>query len=108
MNTSTSKLLKVEHSFNRFRQKTATLTIETTLQDGSVQENQVQIRPGLFTYGGIVDAIIAHRYPSDRMSAVQNNYLADPEDPEALQEFTEMQDWRKTSKAIAKAALGEE
>lgn len=105
MNTSTSKLKKVEHSFNRFRQKMATIYIETTLQDGTTQEEQVQIRPGHFTYPGIVDALITHRYPSDRMSAVQNNFLADPEDAEALQEFTEMQDWRKTSKAIAKAAL---
>lgn len=107
MNTSTSKLKKVDFTFNRFRQKTATIHIETTLQDGSIQKEEVQIRPGHFHYSGIVDAIITHRYPADKMSAVQNNYLADPDNQETLQEFNEMQGWRAAAKSIAKAALGE-
>ena len=105
MNTSTSKLLKVEHTFNRFRQKTTTIHIETTLQDGTSREEEVQIRPGFFHYGGIVDAIITHHYPADKMSAVQNNFLGAPDDPEAIQEFNDMQSWRSAAKAIAKAAL---
>ena len=84
-----------------------TIHIETTLQDGSIQKEEVQIRPGHFHYSGIVDAIITHRYPADKMSAVQNNYLADPDNQETLQEFNEMQGWRAAAKSIAKAALGE-
>lgn len=71
-------------------------------------EEQIQIRPGHFNYGGIVDALITFRYPSDKMSAIQNNYLADPEDAEHAQEFTSMQAWRKTAKAIAREALEQE
>lgn len=105
MSTPTSKLKKVEFSFNRFRQRQATIHIDTTQPDGSSLEEQVQIRPGRFNYGGIVDALITFRYPSDKMSAVQNNYLADPEDAEHAQEFTLMQTWRTTAKTIAREAL---
>jgi len=107
MSTPTSKLKKVEFSFNRFRQRQATIYIDTTQPDGSSLEEQIQIRPGHFNYSGIVDAIITHRYPADKMSAVQNNYLADPDNQETLQEFNEMQGWRAAAKSIAKAALGE-
>ena len=108
MSTPTSKLKKVEFSFNRFRQRQATIHIATTQPDGSSLEEQIQIRPGHFNYGGIVDALITFRYPSDKMSAIQNNYLADPEDAEHAQEFTSMQAWRKTAKAIAREALEQE
>ena len=108
MNTSTSRLKKVEFSFNRYRQKTATIYIETTQPDETVQEDQVEIQPGLFDYVGIVSAIITHRYPADKMAAVQNNYLDDQEDADAVEEFRTMQSWRKAAKAIAKEALEQE
>jgi hypothetical protein len=39
------------------------------------------------------------------MQAVINNYLPDPEDAYAIDEFNKMQAWRKEAKEIAKEAL---
>jgi hypothetical protein len=58
-----------------------------------------------FDYAGIVDALIQHKYPIDKMQAVINNYLLDPNDDYAISEFNAMQAWRKESKEIAKQAL---
>lgn len=57
------------------------------------------------TYGGIVDALISFKYPADKMQAVINNYLLDPKDPVIIQEFEEMQAWRKYSKEYAKEVM---
>ena len=48
---------------------------------------------------------IRSRFDQDQMEAVMNNYLENPADEEALADFTEMQNWRKQAKAIAKEAL---
>lgn len=66
---------------------------------------QVTIPKGRFDYGGIVDALISHKYPIDKMQAVINNYLLDPNDEYAIDEFNKMQAWRKEAKEIAKEAL---
>ena len=108
MSTPTSRLKKVEFSFNRYRQKTATIYIETTQPDDTVQEDQVQILPGFFNYDGIVSTIITHRYPADKMAAVQNNYLDDQTDADAAAEFRAMQSWRKAAKTVAREALEQE
>lgn len=56
-------------------------------------------------YGGIVDALVQHKYPNDKMQAVINNYLLEPNNAEYIIAFNEMQAWRKEAKEIAKQAL---
>ena len=62
-----------------------------------------------WNYDGIVNAIVTAEYPSDRMQAVQNNYLmATREDGgDAIEEFMEMQEWRALAKATAHEVLGD-
>ena len=62
-----------------------------------------------WNYDGIVNAIVTAEYPSDRMQAVQNNYLmAKREDGgNAIEEFMEMQEWRALAKATAHEVLGD-
>ena len=69
--------------------------------------NSVTLPPGKFDYDTIVSALVNEIYPSDRMQAVQNNYLAFPKDEEIKGEFDEMQKWRAEAKAIAKHLLEE-
>lgn len=103
MNTSTSKPQRVELSFNRFRQQVATINIDITQKDdGSFEYDQVQLQPGHYNYAGIIDGLVNHKYPADKMAAVQNNYLADPEASDAKKEFLDMQSWRQQAKAIAR------
>lgn len=63
------------------------------------------IGPGKFNYSGIVDALVVAKYPNDKMQAIINNYLLDSSDELILQEFNEMQEWRKLSKIIAEDIL---
>ena len=63
---------------------------------------QVKIPMGRWNYSNCVDALITHKYPNDKMQAVINNYLLDPTDTDALTEFTEMQNYRKYCKELAK------
>lgn len=58
-----------------------------------------------WNYAGVVDALVQYKYPIDKMQAVINNYLLDPEDAYAIDEFNKMQAWRKEAKEIAKEAL---
>lgn len=67
--------------------------------------DQVEIPAGKFDYSGVVDALIQHKYPIDKMQAVINNYLLEPENEEYVTAFHEMQAWRKEAKEIAKEAL---
>ena len=58
-----------------------------------------------WNYAGVVDALVQYKYPIDKMQAVINNYLLEPENPEYITAFNEMQAWRKEAKEIAKEAL---
>lgn len=74
----------------------------------------VEVSPGVYTwkditiknvdynYGGIVNTLITMKYSPDAMTAIINNYLLDPNDEDANREFVEMQEFRKSVKAIAK------
>lgn len=73
--------------------------------DNMYRWEQVEIPAGKFDYSGVVDALVSHKYPVDKMQAVINNYLLDPNDPDILKDFNEMQQWRQQAKAIAKEAL---
>ena len=66
---------------------------------------QIEVPVGRFDYAGIVDALVIYKYPNDKMQAVINNYLLEPENEEYITAFNEMQAWRKEAKEIAKQAL---
>lgn len=75
------------------------------IQDGNkVTYDTVQI-VGELTYDNIVNAIISYKYPIDKMQAIVNNYLLDNEDQTAVDEFKQMQDWRKFAKSYAKELI---
>lgn len=67
----------------------------------------VTLPPGEWSYDTIVDALVTAEYPSAKMQAIVNNYLATPDDPDIRAEFDTMQQWRKTSKLLAKQLLAE-
>jgi hypothetical protein len=73
--------------------------------DNMYRWEQVEIPAGKFDYSGVVDALVQYKYPIDKMQAVINNYLLDPEDEAVVKEFNNMQMWRKEAKKIAKQAL---
>jgi len=56
-------------------------------------------------YEVMVSAIINSRYDADRMQAIINNRLLEDDSEEHLSEFREMQQWRKTAKAVAKELM---
>ena len=68
----------------------------------------VDLPIGKWGYSNIVDALITYKYPNDKMTAIVNNYLLDPNDEEALQEFTQMQEWRKFAKELAKSVTNKQ
>lgn len=104
-NNSEPKLLIISHSRLRQRLVTVAIDVEKTAEGYSYRE--VVLHPDITNYDGIVSALITCKYPSDKMQAIINNYLADPSDEGILQEFNDMQDWRKEAKAIAKEILAE-
>lgn len=67
--------------------------------------DRVIIPAGKWNYSGVVDALIQYKYPIDKMQAVINNYLLEPENQEHIIAFNEMQSWRKEAKEIAKEVL---
>ena len=74
-------------------------------EDDWYKYNQVKIEYDKWEYGGVVDALVIYKYPNDKMQAVINNYLLEPENEEYIRAFNEMQAWRKEAKEIAKQAL---
>ena len=76
------------------------------VQEGEMYKwEQVSVPYDKWNYSGVVDALVSHKYPIDKMQAVINNYLLEPENPEYIIAFNEMQSWRKEAKDIAKEAL---
>lgn len=73
--------------------------------DEGFEWESVEIPQTKWNYSGIVDALVQHKYPIDKMQAVINNYLLEPENEEFVTAFNEMQAWRKEAKEIAKQAL---
>ena len=104
MTTSTSRPQRVEISHNNFRQRVATINIDIKELEGDAgfEYDPVTIPPGKYNYEGVVDTLITHKYPSDKMQAVINNYLASPKAADAKEEFLQMQAWRTEAKAIAR------
>ena len=74
--------------------------------NGNMYEyDPVEVKYEQWNYGGIVDALVTYKYPNDKMQSVINNYLLEPDNAEYIQEFNDMQAWRKEAKEIAKQAL---
>ena len=81
------------------------INVDIVEKDGVFVYEQVEISAGKWNYSGVVDALVQYKYPIDKMQAVINNYLLDPNDEYAISEFNAMQAWRKEAKEIAKEAL---
>jgi hypothetical protein len=81
------------------------INLNVEFQDGWYIYDQIKIEYDKWNYSGIVDALIQYKYPIDKMQAVINNYLLEPENLEYVTVFNEMQAWRKEAKEIAKQAL---
>ena len=81
------------------------INFEIEFQDEWYVYEQVRLEYDKWNYSGVVDALIQYKYPIDKMQAVINNYLLDPNDEYAISEFNAMQAWRKEAKEIAKEAL---
>lgn len=81
------------------------INLNAEFQDGWYIFDQIKIEFDKWNYSGVVDALISFKYPIDKMQATINNYLLDPNDAYAIEEFNEMQAWRKEAKEIAKEAL---
>ena len=78
---------------------------EENSEQGKFSYLQVEMYPSQMNRSAIISAVIRSRFDQDQMEAVMNNYLENPADAEAIADFTEMQNWRKQAKAIAKEAL---
>lgn len=59
----------------------------------------------ILDYETLVSNLITIKYNTDKMQAIINNYLLDADDELVLQEFNEMQDYRKQCKKVAKEIL---
>lgn len=64
-----------------------------------------QFKPAIWDYGAIVDVIISTYYPQDKMQAIINNYLLDPNNEDSLNEFNAMQEKRAWAKQTAKELM---
>ena len=84
-------------------QKTKIVSINDT--ENLTDPIEFILGPTEYCYAGLVNKLVSYKYPNDRMQAIINNYLLDPNDELAKQEFIEMQKWRSESKQIAKEIL---
>lgn len=81
------------------------ISFDISLIQEEYEYEQITMLANEWDYSSIVDALVQYKYPIDKMQAVINNYLLDPEDAYAIDEFNKMQAWRKQAKEIAKEAL---
>lgn len=82
-----------------------TINFDIKENENGFEWESVEMPQTKWDYSGIVDALIQYKYPIDKIQAVINNYLLDPEDAYAIDEFNKMQAWRQEAKEIAKEAL---
>jgi hypothetical protein len=102
--TSDTKPNIVE-TYIEFATKRYAVNIDAAHNIDGWEYDRVIIPAGKWDYSGIVDALVQYKYPIDKMQAVINNYLLDPNDEYTISEFNAMQAWRKEAKEIAKEAL---
>lgn len=73
--------------------------------DPCYEWQEVSLPVGVWDYGAIVDALVRIQYPSDRMEAVTNNYLANQGDMDCAVAYTEMLRYRGECKVLARQLL---
>ncbi len=76
--------------------------------EGQPQEygwTRICLAPGQLTYDALVAALIRTSYSDDRMTAIINNRMAEPDDADIAAEWEEMQAWRREAKALAKQII---
>lgn len=78
---------------------------ESDLSGYRYKYKSVTMEPGIWHFGAIVSALIRAEYPADKMEAIQNNWMADPTNDNAVEEMLEMQNWRASAKFIAREAI---
>lgn len=80
---------------------------ETTDEDSNpcYVWQEVTLPVGVWNYGAIVDALVRIQYPSDKMEAVTNNYLANQGDMDSATAYTEMLRYRGECKVLARQLL---
>ena len=103
MEEKEARLLGIEVG-KKFAQPQYSITYSLSLDlDSGDETNQktIVLPPGIPTRDIVIDAIITDAYPTDKMQAVQNNYLLDPNDEEAVEEMNVMQGCRRHAKMIA-------
>lgn len=77
-------------------------------EPGSENANQrymygsVRLAPGVADYGSIVAALVNNEFDRDKMQAIINNFLLDGDDQEVVEEFDQMQAFRRFAKRIAR------
>ena len=81
------------------------INLEIELIGDMYRYKPIKVEYDRWDYGGIIDALVTYKYPNDKMQSTINNYLLDPTDETIVNEFNEMQAWRKEAKEIAKQAL---
>lgn len=109
MEEKTARLIAIDES-KMFAQPQYSITycLSVNPNDDAESENTektIILPPGIPSRGNVVNAIVVEEYPSDRMQAVQNNYLLDPTDEDAKAEMDLMQQCRKDAKIIADEVL---
>lgn len=85
---------------NRLLQREYTVRVAV---DG--EEYSITFPPGSPTRGAIVNALIRMKYSQDKMEAVVNNYVFEPNDETAKSEFVSMQAYRKECKVCSKEIM---
>lgn len=105
--TDSTEPKRLTTSHNAFRQQLIIVAYDVEKKADGFEYREVILQPGHKTYEDIVATLVSDKYPHDRMEAIINNYLADPSDEGILDEFNQMQAWRKEAKALAKDILAE-
>lgn len=100
-----SRLPNIVTAKNVWGRPQYTLNVLAEQQGDEWRWMAVQLPVGGLSYDVIVDAIIAAKYPNDKMQATINNYLLDMGNPTSMAEFSEMQQWRATAKQVAVEVL---
>ena len=66
---------------------------------------EVTLPEGVWGYDTLVSALVKARYDDDRMTAIINNRMAEPDDADIAAEWEEMQAWRREAKTLAKQII---
>ena len=107
MEEKEARLLGIEVG-KKFAQPQYSITYSLSLDSGNDEgmgQRTVILPAGIPIRDIIINAIITEAYPNDKMQAVQNNYLLDPNETEAKEEMAQMQECRREAKYLADEAM---